>query len=64
MPDLPPVTVSIGVVTSEPPPGQDPVDAVLSLLSTADRALYEAKRAGRDRIAYAADRPRELSPTS
>jgi diguanylate cyclase (GGDEF)-like protein len=64
VPDVPPVTVSIGVVTSEPPPGHSPVDAVLSLLSTADRALYEAKRAGRDRIAYAADRPRELSPTS
>ncbi len=63
VPDLPPVTVSIGVVTAEPTPGQEPVAAVLSLLSTADRALYEAKRAGRDRIAYA-DRPRELTPTS
>ncbi|MCZ2814927.1 GGDEF domain-containing protein [Modestobacter sp. VKM Ac-2984] len=64
VPDLPPVTVSIGVVTAEPAPDQDPVAAVLSLLSTADRALYEAKRAGRDRIAYAPGHPRALSPAS
>ena len=60
---LPPVTVSVGVASAAVTPGQDPVDAVLSLLGTADRALYDAKRAGRDRIAYAADRPRELSST-
>jgi diguanylate cyclase (GGDEF)-like protein len=62
--DLPAVTVSIGVVTALPAPGQDPVDAVLSLLSAADRALYDAKRAGRDRIAYAADHRRKLTPTA
>ncbi len=41
-----PVTVSIGVAAS---PDRDPA----SLMDTADRALYRAKRAGRNRVALA-----------
>ena len=45
-----PVTVSIGVATD----GSDHAD-VADLLSRADRALYEAKHRGRDRVVLAAD---------
>jgi diguanylate cyclase (GGDEF)-like protein len=46
-------TVSVGVATS-PPHGSNLVDLIMS----ADRALYSAKRQGRDRVAVAA---RDLS---
>jgi diguanylate cyclase (GGDEF)-like protein len=45
------VTVSIGVATAPPTAEMAPDD----LVAQADRALYAAKRAGRDRVAIAAD---------
>lgn len=50
----PAFTVSIGVVDS------DQADTLDGLCSLADRALYAAKHAGRDRIALASDLPEEL----
>ncbi|WP_299956879.1 diguanylate cyclase [uncultured Modestobacter sp.] len=52
-PDLPAVSVSVGVATAHLAADSDPAAAVLGLLSTADRALYAAKRAGRDRVVHA-----------
>lgn len=51
------VTVSVGAATARPPagPGIDFPQEARRLLSEADRALYEAKRAGRDRATHAAD---------
>ena len=43
--ELPPVTVSIGVATHH-----DPVENGEQLVQRADRALYRAKREGRDRV--------------
>ena len=40
------LTISIGVASMQPEPGDD----VLSLIRTADAALYRAKRNGRNRI--------------
>lgn len=45
------VTVSIGVATAPPTAEMAPED----LVALADQALYAAKRAGRDRVAFAAD---------
>lgn len=44
------VTVSIGIATAFDPPNS-PVRALDSLLAAADRSLYAAKKAGRDRAA-------------
>lgn len=44
LPGLPGLTVSIGLACDAQAPSAD------SLLDAADRALYEAKRAGRDRV--------------
>ena len=55
-----PVTVSIGV--AEYPADGDRVDAVIA---RADAALYDAKRAGRDRVVAAGTRkPRKGKPTA
>jgi diguanylate cyclase (GGDEF)-like protein len=40
-----PVTVSIGVVTFQPPP-----ESVQEMINAADRAMYTAKKSGRDRL--------------
>jgi diguanylate cyclase (GGDEF)-like protein len=44
------VSVSIGVAAIRPSPGVGSPDA---LIAAADKALYEAKAAGRDQVAYA-----------
>jgi PleD family two-component response regulator len=46
--DLPPITVSAGVADMAGDPG------IEALYADADRALYEAKRAGRNRVCCAA----------
>ncbi len=51
-PVAPHVTVSLGVATLVPSRGSAPE----ALLAAADRALYQAKRAGRNRVAIAASR--------
>lgn len=45
-----PITASIGVVTFDPL--QDRLDDVWTLTRAVDRALYEAKRSGRNRVAH------------
>ena len=42
----PVLTVSVGGATFAPRPGEDPI----ALIQVADESLYEAKRAGRDRV--------------
>jgi len=48
--ELAPVTVSIGVHVTWPEAEQDGVEALWSAVEHADRALHEAKRAGRNRV--------------
>jgi diguanylate cyclase (GGDEF)-like protein len=45
------VTASIGIALVRPADGEDPVDGLWRLLDGADAAMYEAKQAGRDRVA-------------
>ncbi len=45
------VTASIGIAIARPADGEDPVDGLWRLLDSADAAMYEAKQAGRDRVA-------------
>jgi diguanylate cyclase (GGDEF)-like protein len=45
------VTASIGIALVRPSDGEDPVDGLWRLLDRADAAMYEAKQAGRDRVA-------------
>ncbi len=53
-----PVTVSIGVALTRPVDGEDAADAMWRLVDRADGAMYEAKQAGRDRVAAVAPRQR------
>ena len=48
-----PVTASLGCATWTPGTGQSPAD----LLADADRALYQSKRDGRNRVTHRADMP-------
>lgn len=52
------VTISLGVAMLEP--GETPE----ALLERADAAMYEAKRAGRNRVAAAGDLPRAAGPAA
>ncbi|RBY82602.1 GGDEF domain-containing protein [Geodermatophilus sp. TF02-6] len=52
------VTASIGIALVSPVDGEDAADAVWRLIDRADGAMYEAKQAGRDRVAAALPRPR------
>ena len=53
------VTASIGVALTNPVDGEDATDALWRLVDRADAAMYEAKQAGRDRVAaFSPPRPR------
>ncbi|WP_166532603.1 GGDEF domain-containing protein [Blastococcus xanthinilyticus] len=58
------VTASIGLAVTRPVDGEDAVEALWRLVDRADAAMYEAKRAGRDRVHAAlpggASEPAEL----
>ena len=45
------VTASIGIALARPVDGEDAADAMWRLVDRADGAMYEAKQAGRDRVA-------------
>ncbi|MGY1741082.1 MULTISPECIES: diguanylate cyclase domain-containing protein [unclassified Blastococcus] len=45
------VTASIGIALVRPTEGEDPADGLWRLLDGADAAMYQAKQAGRDRVA-------------
>lgn len=47
------VTASVGLALARPVDGDDPAPALWRLIDRADAAMYEAKRAGRDRVAVA-----------
>jgi diguanylate cyclase (GGDEF)-like protein len=46
------VTISIGVATMTPRPGDGSASDPIEILEAADRALYDAKRKGRNRIEF------------
>lgn len=50
-PIAPVITISLGVTTMIPRPGQDPIE----LIRYSDEALYKAKRAGRNQIGWAGE---------
>jgi diguanylate cyclase (GGDEF)-like protein len=52
------VTASIGIALARPEDGEDAADAMWRLVDRADGAMYEAKRAGRDRVAAVVPRQR------
>ena len=52
------VTASIGIALTRPVHGEDAADAMWRLVDRADGAMYEAKQAGRDRVAAVAPRHR------
>ncbi|HYX96777.1 MAG TPA: GGDEF domain-containing protein [Geodermatophilus sp.] len=52
------VTASIGIALTRPVDGEDAADAMWRLVDRADGAMYEAKQAGRDRVAAVAPRHR------
>ena len=45
------VTASIGIALARPAEGEDPVGGLWRLLDVADAAMYQAKQAGRNRVA-------------
>jgi diguanylate cyclase (GGDEF)-like protein len=52
------VTASIGIALVRPVDGEDAADAMWRLVDRADGAMYEAKQAGRDRVAAVLPRQR------
>jgi diguanylate cyclase (GGDEF)-like protein len=56
------VTTSIGIALTRPEDGDRPTDALWRLIDRADAAMYEAKQAGRDRVAGTGQIPRPRSP--
>ena len=52
------VTASIGIALARPVDGEDAGDAMWRLVDRADAAMYEAKQAGRDRVAAVLPRQR------
>jgi GGDEF domain-containing protein len=52
------VTASIGIALARPVDGEDAADAMWRLVDRADGAMYEAKQAGRDRVAAVVPRQR------
>ena len=54
------VTASIGIALTRPEDGEDAADAMWRLVDRADGAMYEAKQAGRDRVAAVLPRQRTV----
>ncbi len=54
------VTASIGIALVRPVDGEDAADAMWRLVDRADGAMYEAKQAGRDRVAAVLPRQRTV----